>query len=62
MALEFENPLLIMDDLKGRRFAEKIELKITGTPGVLVDAKQSGIINSVKPLLGKNEKTNFRIS
>ena len=48
MALEFENPLLIMGDLKGRRFAEKIELKITGTLGVLVDAKQSGIINSVK--------------
>ena len=62
LALEFDNPLLIIDDLKGRRFAEKIELKITGTLGVIIDAKQSGIISSVKLLLEKIKKTNFRIT
>jgi len=54
--------LLIIDDLKGRKFANQIGLTIIGTIGVIVDAKLAGIITSVKPILAKMKSTNFRIT
>ncbi len=62
LALEFDDCLLIIDDLKGRRFANQIGLKIIGTIGIIVDAKLAGIITSIKPLLAKIKATNFRIT
>jgi predicted nucleic acid-binding protein len=38
LAIEFEDCLLIIDDLKGRRFATGIGLGITGTLGVIIEA------------------------
>jgi predicted nucleic acid-binding protein len=61
LALELEDCLLIIDDLKGRKFANHLGLKITGTFGVLVEAKLSGAIPSIKPILEKIKATNFRI-
>jgi predicted nucleic acid-binding protein len=54
--------LLIIDDLKGRKFANQIGLTIIGTIGIIVDAKLTGIITSVKPILAKIKLTNFRIT
>ena len=62
LAIEMDECLLIIDDLKGRKFANKIGLTIIGTIGVIVDAKLRGIIPSVKPTLAKIKLTNFRIS
>ena len=62
LAIELENCLLIIDDRKGRRFAEKIGLTITGSAGIIVDAKLKGIISSVGPILLKIRETNFRIT
>ncbi|HWB62763.1 MAG TPA: DUF3368 domain-containing protein [Chitinophagales bacterium] len=62
LALELPDSLLIIDDLKGRRFATQLGIKITGTIGVIIDAKQAGIIAAVKPLLAKMKNTNFRLS
>jgi predicted nucleic acid-binding protein len=62
LAIELENCLLIIDDRKGRIFAEKIGLTITGSAGIIVDAKLNGIISSVKPILMKIRVTNFRIT
>jgi len=62
LAAEMEDCLLIIDDLKGRKVAEQIGLKIIGTIGVIVDAKLAGIILSVKPILAKIKQTNFRIT
>lgn len=62
LAKEFRNSLLIIDDLKGRIFARKTGIAITGTLGIIVEAKFAGIITSVKPLLLKIKETNFRIS
>jgi len=62
LAIEIDNCLLIIDDLKGRKFAHQLGLKITGTVGVIVDAKLSGIIPSVKPILALIRQTNFRIT
>ena len=62
LALELENCLLIIDDLKGRKFAQQLGLNIIGTIGVIVDAKLTGNITSVKPILTKIRATNFRIT
>lgn len=43
--------LVILDDLEARRYAERIGLPTKGTVGVLLDAKRSGFIPTIKPLL-----------
>lgn len=62
LAIELDDCLLIIDDLKGRKFAHQLGLTIIGTIGVIVDAKLAGIIPSVKPILSKIKSTNFRIT
>src|ERR1700761_218983 len=62
LGFEYDDCLLIIDDLKARKFAQQLGLKITGTIGLLVEAKQSGIINSVTEILVKIKQTDFRIS
>ena len=62
LALELPDSLLIIDDLKGRKFAIQLGIKITGTIGIIIEAKNAGIIAAVKPLLAKIKETNFRIS
>jgi predicted nucleic acid-binding protein len=62
LAIEFDDCLLIIDDLKGGKFAQQLGLHIIGTIGVIVDAKLSEIIPSIKPFISKIKNTNFRIS
>lgn len=62
LALEFDNVLLILDDLKGRKEAEKLGLKITGTLGVLMKAKHSGLIQELRPYIEELKTAGFRIS
>ena len=62
LAIELDECLLIIDDLKRRKFANQLGLAIIGTIGVIVDAKLAGIIPSVKPILEKIKATNFRIT
>jgi len=62
LALEHKNPFLIIDDYKARKLAQNLKLNHTGTIGVIIAAKQKGIINSIKPILKKIKETNFRIS
>lgn len=62
LALELKDCLLIIDDSKGRKLAKQLGLIITGTLGVLVQAKQNGYISMLKPLLDKIKETDFRLS
>lgn len=62
LAVELADCLLIIDDLKGRKLADAIGIKITGTFGVILEAKLSGRISLVKPLLNKIKQTDFRLS
>lgn len=62
LAVEIIDCLLIIDDLKGRNLAESLGIKITGTFGIIIEAKLSGKISSVKPYLAKISQTNFRFS
>ena len=62
LALEQSDCLLIIDDLKGRKLAKRLGINITGTLGVLVQAKQSGHLAAVRPLLEKLQQTDFRLT
>ena len=42
LALELDDCLLIMDDLKGRVLAEELGIRVTGTFGVIIEAKLAG--------------------
>ena len=42
--------------------AEKLELRYTGTLGVIARARKGGVIKSVKPIIEKIRNTNFRFS
>lgn len=62
LALEFNDSLLIIDERKGRKVAEEMKIEIIGSLGVLIKAKEKGVIKSVKEILNLIDKTNFRIS
>jgi predicted nucleic acid-binding protein len=51
-----------MDDLRARQLAEAIGLKVTGTLGILLRAKQAGLIPTVKPLVDEVTVQGFRLS
>ncbi len=48
---ELEADLLVIDDYTAREYAKYLDFKITGTLGVILRAKEKGIIKEVKPLL-----------
>jgi len=62
LAVETENSLLLLDDLKARKLAKSLDLKITGTLGVINKAKELDLIPKIKPLIDKLLQTDFRIS
>jgi predicted nucleic acid-binding protein len=62
LAADKSDPLLIMDDLKARKLAKRLQIKYTGTLGVINKAKEMGIIYKVRPLVDNLRKTDFRIS
>lgn len=62
LALEMPGSTLILDDYKARKIAQSLRINFTGTIGVLIKAKLTGIIPSIKPLLKKIQQTDFRLS
>ncbi len=62
LSLESQNSIVILDDVKARKLAEKLNVNFTGTLGIIVKAKLKNVIPSIKPILEKIEQTDFRVS
>ncbi|MGE0018232.1 MAG: DUF3368 domain-containing protein [Draconibacterium sp.] len=62
LMFEIEGAVLLIDDLKGRKVAAKLNLKFSGTFGLLLKLKQTGILETLKPVIEKIRLTNFRFS
>jgi len=60
LSLDIDNAILILDDLKGRKIADTLNLRYSGTFGLILKAKRLGVVETVKPILDKIKQTNFR--
>lgn len=43
--------LVIIDELRGRRYARRLGLSLTGTLGILLLAKEQGLITAITPMV-----------
>lgn len=59
---ELNADAVLIDDLKARKIARLRGLKVIGTIGVLLDAKERGRVHEVKPLLEELMENKIRIS
>jgi predicted nucleic acid-binding protein len=48
LAMERDADLVVLDDQEGRRIAKQRDLSVTGTIGVLVEARANGYIDSLR--------------
>ncbi len=62
LAMETAGSVAVLDDRDARRVARQLGIPLTGTLGLLVDAKQCGLIPAVTPLLDELERYNFHMS
>jgi predicted nucleic acid-binding protein len=63
LALSLVQPtnLVLLDDALARQIADSQELRYTGTLGVLIQAKQQGLIEAVMPLVERMQQAGFRL-
>ena len=62
LAEEVKADLLLIDDKKGRRFAELKGFKVVGVAGFILKAKKLGLIAEIKPEFIKMRQAGIRIS
>ena len=62
LAIEKENSTLIIDENKGRKIAQLLNLDIIGTIGIIVMANKRGILNDVIGTVLKLVNNGFRLS
>ncbi len=62
LGLEATDALLVLDDRNARRYATAAELEVTGTLGILILAKERGLLGSIRPALDRLQALRFRLS
>lgn len=62
LGLNTPNSTLILDELKGRKVAKRLGLSVTGTIGIIIKAKNQGLIESGKTILNALERHGFWLS
>lgn len=62
LATIIPNSLVILDDALARIYAQQLNVRITGTLGVLLKAKQAGYLNAIAPILDELNTLNFRLA
>lgn len=62
LALEIDNSTLIIDEIKGRKIAEALQIDIIGTIGIILLANMRGLISNPLDLIHLLVKNGFRVS
>lgn len=62
LALESPDAVCVLDDALARRVAGVLGLRVTGTLGILLDAKRAGIAANLRPLLDQLQSLGFRLA
>ena len=62
LATELKADLVIIDEILGRRFAKHAGHQVTGTLGILMKAKELGLIDKVGPLLDEMQQKGIWMS
>jgi predicted nucleic acid-binding protein len=62
LALEMPGCVVVLDDAAARRTAQTLGLRLTGTLGLLLDAKKAGLVAEVRPVLDRLEDLRFRLA
>jgi predicted nucleic acid-binding protein len=52
---------IILDDRKAREAARRLGIPVTGTVGLLLKAKEAGVVPAIRPLLDALDANQFRI-
>jgi predicted nucleic acid-binding protein len=61
-ALLLPSPLAVLDERMARRAAKVLGIPCVGTIGILVEAKQRGLVPAVEPIFAELERLRFRFS
>jgi predicted nucleic acid-binding protein len=62
LAREIEAEAVVLDDAAARRLAEQEGCRVVGLLGLLVMAKQRGLLSAIKPLLDAMRNSGFFVS
>ncbi len=62
LALESTDVVVILDDALARQVAATLDVRFRGTLGLLLDAKQAGLVSTIAPLLDQLQALRFRLS
>ena len=62
LAVEYDARLVFLDENRGRREAKEIGLTVKGTVGILLEAKEKGLIDVIKPLLTQLRDNGMHLS
>lgn len=62
LALEANATWLLLDERPGRRLAQTLRLTVVGSLGLLVKAKDQGLIPEIGPLVEAMRNRDFRVS
>ena len=62
LGLEMPGTVVVLDDRLARRTAEALGIPLTGTIGVLIDAKRQSLVPEVAPLLDQLQQLGFHLS
>ena len=62
LAKEIAGSVVVIDDAVARRVAKTVGIPLTGTLGLLPDAKRKGVVLEIKPVLDNLDELRFRCS
>ncbi|MGB3310303.1 MAG: DUF3368 domain-containing protein [Nodosilinea sp.] len=62
LAVNRSNSLALLDDGLARQYAKRLSIRFTGTLGILLKAKQAGLIDQIGPVVDLLNQLGFRAS